>query len=294
MPEPIKNGQYNPTNSFWNTKLNNKEELFEPGNNKKIDISSTKTVEWHLKSWGWYFFVMAVIVFVMIPAVWHLVSNAFYITQSFFWFWDKAIDSTNDIWIDKLKDVFLILLAIIAAMITLFTPSKKIKSPLNYFAEDFQKKASKIKGQQDPEVKKQAIVATAITSIVLLILMASYFFIIRNIVSVNDGQVDWTIFSVLLKLVVIALFLAYTSFIVNKFLEIDSATWNTEEQETKRNMWTIALIVWVISVIWIGNGLSDYVNKQIDTDNNLKRIKEILGWDSWDWKLWDDTINVIE
>lgn len=283
-------GGFRPNNPRPQVPVDKDMEL-EPGSTKTNFNKTTTAKAW--KSWGWYFFAMAVIAIVMVPAVWHLISNAFDITQAFFWFWDKATDSTNGIGMADLKNVFLILLAIIAAMITLFTPSKKLKSPLNYFAEDFQNKASKIKGQQDPEAKKQAIVAMAITSIVLLILTASYFFIVRNIVSVNDGQVDGTIFSVLLKLVVIALFLAFTSFVVNKFLEIDS-TEGGEEQETKRNMWTIGLIVWVISVIGIGNGLGDYLNKQIDENTNLRQVKEILGWDNWGWKLGDDTINVIE
>ena len=134
----------------------------------------------------------------------------------------------------------------------------------------------------------------SVTAIVLIILTATYFFIISNLISVEDGNVDGTIYSVVLKLVVIAAFLAFTSFVVNKFEEIDGSSQNSEDVETKRNIWTIALIVWVISVIGIGNGLANYVNDQINNNDSLNSVKEILGGENGDNGVGDESIDIIQ
>lgn len=258
--------------------------------------SKSSPSRWSSSSGGWFYMGAMVLVWlVLLAPLWHLVSWSFYVSQSFFGFGDSALDASGGIGMDALKSVFLIFLGLIAAMITLFTPSKQLKSPINYFATRFQVSGASYKGTTDPEARKQIIVTTAINAIVLLILSASYFFILNNIVTVNGATVDGSIFGVLLKLVTIGIFLWFTSFIVGKFEEIDGSGGQNEDKETKRNMWTIGMIIGIITVIGIGNGLWTYVETLIDGNDTLKTIKTNLGGGSTDWQIgWDSGIDIIK
>ena len=160
--------------------------------------------------------------------------------------------------------------------------------------EKIQDYADWIKSAIDYEKKREKYVALWVSAIILLAFTAVYFFIIKNLVTIESWTVSDSIFSVLIKMVTIGVYLWFSSFIIWKFNEIDTDTTTDEwAKETKRHTWTVWLIIGSLVVLWLWNWLWAYLNDALFKKNNSvwNQLKEVL-W--WDWENWigDDTIDI--
>ena len=161
--------------------------------------------------------------------------------------------------------------------------------------EKIQDYADWIKSAIDYEKKREKYVALWVNAIILLAFTAVYFFIIKNLVTIESWTVSDSIFSVLIKMITIACFLYFSSFIIWKFNEIDNSSIEDEgKKETKRNVWTVWLIIGSLVVLWLWNWLWAYLNDALFKKNNSvwNQLKEVLWWDYWENSIGDDTIDI--
>jgi len=240
--------------------------------NEKIEKKSWKTI-----------IVLAVIALPLAIAFWAHIAGSYVAAKDFFY--------ADTVTADLLKTVFTALMWLIFTIITLFTPTKALKSPLSYIAETIANKWDGLKNMKDePEKKKTIYLEIWINTIYLVILTASYFYIIKNIVKYNDNytmdQSSWVL-TVLLFWVVIAVFLALTSFMVWKLQEIDDSWESEDAKQQTRTMWSIAMIVWVLTSLAIGNGLINYIDNYVQEKGEwvIKDVYDNLGWSKEN--LWD-------
>lgn len=235
--------------------------------------------------------ILAIVWLPLIFAFWSHVAWSYVIAKDFF-------SLTSDVSTDSLKKVFTALMWLIMCIITLFTPTKALKSPLAYLAEQIASKWENLKNvKNEPDAKKNAYLEIIINIIYLTVMTASYYFIVKNIVQYDSNYAmmsnSWVL-TVLLFGVVVAVFLAFTSFIIWKLQEIDdsSSTVEEEKRQQQKTLWSIWLIIWVLVSLWVGNSLlwtiDDYFKNQKDWV--MKSIYENL-WGSkenlWDWETID-------
>lgn len=216
----------------------------------------------------------------------HLIGS-FYIVKDFF------SAATADLNISK---PFTAIMWLMLAIITLFTPTKRLKSPLAFLSGDIAAKwqALKMQGKDlDSDTKFKKRLEIVITVIYLVIMTSAYYYIIKNIVQYDENyqivEKTW-ILTLLYYIIVIAVFLSFTSYIVWKLEDIEE---NNEgdhaERQKQKTIYSIVLITWVLTSIGIWNGISTYVSNYVKKQDNgiIKSIYDTLGGDQqslWDWK----------
>lgn len=186
---------------------------------------------------------------------------------------------------------FTAIMWLMLAIITLFTPTKRLKSPLAFLVGDIAVKWNAIKSAGsdiDPDTKRKKQLEILLTVIYLIILTASYFYILKNIVKYDENyqflENTW-ILTLLFYIIVIGVFLSFTSFIVWKLEDIEENNDKDDaERQKQKTIYSIVLITWVLAALGLWNGLSSYVSDYVKKQDNwiIKWIYETLWWEQKD------------
>jgi len=239
-------------------------------------------------------FILAIVWFPLwLAFFWHVIWS--YTSLKAF-FWVEIIS-----W-DYLKNVFTTIMWLLLCAITLFTPTKKLKSPLTYLASEIVKKWDSLGEVTNDKDKRNNIYIEIIIYIIYLIATSSaYYYIIKNIVKYNTDYTlaPWVwILTVFLFLIIVAIFVIFTSFIVWKLEDLDEDTfYDINEKRQQKTYWSIWLMVWIIVSIWLWNYTLKTVDKYIKDPNRssiIKSIYETLWWDTFvlqEWLKTQDTKN---
>lgn len=234
----------------------------------------------------YFFFAVILIGIILTPAVWTLVSSVWVMVVNFM--------GGGNVTFAALTQLFAGFMAIIAVMCLLATPTSKLKSPIFYIVRQIGNSGNDLKLAGEQKVsKKPFITSILIYFMILFILLSSYFFLIKNLIVIHNGEVvGTTILGMLIKIGIIYGYLLFTSFMVTKFEEIEDSKEAEEQKEQKKNWFTLWLIVGTILVIGMGNTFANIAVEKISTTEMWAKIVNFLGGTGNSVNIWNESLKI--
>lgn len=231
---------------------------------------------------------------IILFVVWALLAYSVY--AHLMWTYQTAINHAfvSDPTVTGLKLLFSSIIGIVLVIALLFTPGKSLKSPILHIAEWANKAYNSYKwaANTDPEKKQSYIIEFIVLLLIELGLVAAYYLLIKSVVRYDDSfMIDESIgmITVLSVGIVIAVFIAFTSYVVGKLEEIDSDNAADDgKRQAEKNKFTVVMVIWVILCISIGNAISGWaIEKAQANDGLVSNIIQLLWGEResvWGWE----------